>query len=80
MLICKELGKPVNASRILIVLLLMLLSVKSWAAHNTILETQGSEKLDMVIGKSILVTTSERIKRVSIAAPEIADFVLLSPN
>jgi pilus assembly protein CpaC len=80
MLICKELGKPVNASKILILVLLMLLSVKSWAAHNTILETQGSKKLDMVIGKSILVTTSERIKRVSIAAPEIADFVLLSPN
>ncbi len=80
MLMCKKLGKPVNASRILIVLLLMFISIKSWAANTTILASEGVEKLDMVIGKSILVTTSERIKRISIAAPEIADFVLLSPN
>ncbi len=80
MLICKKLGGPVNASRILIVLLLMFISIKSWAANTTILASEGLEKLDMVIGKSILVTTSERIKRVSIAAPEVADFVLLSTN
>ena len=80
MLICKKLGGPVNASKILIVLLLMFISIKSWAANTTILASEGLEKLDMVIGKSILVTTSERIKRVSIAAPEIADFVLLSTN
>ncbi len=80
MLICKKLGKPVNASRILIVLLLMFISIKSWAANTMISETQEANKLDMVIGKSILVTTSERIKRVSIAAPEVADFVLLSTN
>ena len=80
MLICKKLGKPVNASRILIVLLLMFISIKSWAANTMISETQEANKLDMVIGKSILITTSERIKRVSIAAPEVADFVLLSTN
>ena len=80
MLICKKLGGPVNASRILIVLLLMFISIKSWAANTMISETQEANKLDMVIGKSILVTTSERIKRVSIAAPEVADFVLLSTN
>ena len=80
MLICKKLAKPVNASRILIVLLLMFISIKSWAANTMISEIQEANKLDMVIGKSILVTTSERIKRVSIAAPEVADFVLLSTN
>ena len=80
MLICKKLGGPVNASKILIVLLLMFISIKSWAANTMISETQEANKLDMVIGKSILVTTSERIKRVSIAAPEIADLVVLSPN
>jgi pilus assembly protein CpaC len=80
MLIYKMLGKPVNASRILIVLLLMFISIKSWAANTTILASEEFEKLDMVVGKSILVTTSERIKRVSIAAPEVADFVLLSTN
>jgi pilus assembly protein CpaC len=80
MLICKKLGGPVNASRILIVLLLMFISIKSWAANTMISETQEANKLDMVIGKSILITTSERIKRVSIAAPEVADFVLLSTN
>ena len=78
MLIYKILGKPVNASRILIALLLVLISVKSWAVDTMLSETQEAKKLDMVIGKSILITTSERIKRVSIAAPEVADFVLLS--
>jgi pilus assembly protein CpaC len=80
MLICKTLRKRVNAVSILIVLLLTLLSVTSWAADTMIAQTHESNKLDMVIGKSILVTTSERIKRVSIAAPEVADFVLLSPK
>ncbi len=80
MSIYKILGKPVNAARILIVLLLMFISIKSWAANTSFLASEGVEKLDMVIGKSILVTTSERIKRISIAAPEVADFVLLSPN
>jgi pilus assembly protein CpaC len=80
MFIYKILGKPVNASRILMLVLLMLLSVKSWAADTMLSETEGAQKLDLVVGKSIVVRTSERVKRVSIAAPEIADFVLLSPN
>jgi pilus assembly protein CpaC len=80
MLIHKTLRKRVNAVSILIVLLLTLLSVTSWATDTMLSQTHESDKLDMVIGKSILVTTSERIKRVSIAAPEVADFVLLSPK
>jgi pilus assembly protein CpaC len=80
MSIYETLGKRLNTSRVLIVLLVMFIPVKSWAANSTILANEGLQKLDMVIGKSILVTTSERIKRVSIAAPEIADFVLLSPT
>jgi len=80
MLIYKTLRKRVNAVSILILLLLTLLSVTSRAADTMLSQTQESDKLDMVIGKSILVTTSERIKRVSIAAPEVADFVLLSPK
>lgn len=80
MLIYKTPRKRVNAISILILLLLTLLSVTSWAADTMLSQTHESNKLDMVIGKSILITTSERIKRVSIAAPEIADFVLLSPK
>jgi pilus assembly protein CpaC len=80
MSIYETLGKRLNTSRVLIVLLVMFIPVKSWAANSTILANEGLQKLDMVIGKSILITTSERIKRVSIAAPEIADFVLLSPK
>jgi len=80
MLTHKAPGKPANPSRILVILLFVLFPVKSWAADTTISETQGANKLHMVVGKSILVKTDERVKRVSIAAPEIADFVLLSPN
>ena len=79
MSIYKKLRKRVIALRILILLLLTLLSVTSWAADTMLSQTHESNKLEMVIGKSIVLRSLERIKRVSVAAPEIADFVLLSP-
>jgi pilus assembly protein CpaC len=43
-------------------------------------EISSAKKLDLYVGKSIVLRSAARVKRVSIAAPEIADFVLISPN
>jgi pilus assembly protein CpaC len=39
-----------------------------------------SQKLHLTSGKSIVLRSGEPVKRISIAKPEIADFVLLSPR
>jgi pilus assembly protein CpaC len=44
------------------------------------LETVDAQKVEMVSGKSIILRSSAPIKRVSIADPEIADFVILSAH
>jgi pilus assembly protein CpaC len=43
-------------------------------------ETIENEKLAMVSGKSMILRSALPVKRVSIADPEIADFILLSPQ
>lgn len=61
-------------------MLLLIFSSKSLAAASFLLETRNAEKLDLVVGKSVILKSSEPVQRLSIAAPEIADFVLLSPR
>ncbi len=61
-------------------MLLLIFSSKSLAAASFLLETQNAEKLDLVVGKSVILKSSEPVQRLSIAAPEIADFVILSPH
>jgi pilus assembly protein CpaC len=39
-----------------------------------------SQKLNLMSGKSILLRTPQPVKRISIADPDIADFVLISPK
>ena len=65
---------------LLFMMILLIFSSKSLAAASFFLETRNSEKLDLVVGKSVILKSSEPVKRVSIAAPEIADFVVLSPR
>lgn len=77
MFISRELTKATTAS-VIIAVLLLISSAGSWAADAVLTDTQESKKLEVVIGKSIILRSSEPIKRVSVGAPEIADFVLLS--
>lgn len=60
-------------------LALLLIATKSWSESNVIEQVGESKKLELTVGKSIVLKSSNRIKRVSVAAPEVADFVLLSP-
>ncbi len=51
------------------------------AANGTrFVETTPAEKLRLVVGKSVVVQSQSAARRVSIAAPEIADAVVLSPR
>ena len=66
-------------SIVALALALLLIATKSWSESNVIEQLGGAKKLELIVGKSIVLKSSNRIKRVSIAAPEVADFVLLSP-
>jgi len=43
------------------------------------LETASPQKLSLTVGKSIIVRSPEKVKRVSLVAPEIADAMVLTP-
>jgi len=44
------------------------------------LETTSPQKIALTIGKSIIITSPEPLKRVSLASPEIADSIVLTPH
>lgn len=50
-----------------------------WAADPPAV-SQGTERINLVVGKSVIMRSPRPIKRVSLASPEIAEFVLLSPD
>ena len=52
----------------------------SWAAMPSWALAQDVGKLNVVMGKSVIVKSAEQVKRVSIADPAIANFVLTSPT
>jgi pilus assembly protein CpaC len=59
------------------ILLVLACAVGSWAAD---VVTENVKKIQMVVGKSIVLKIDGLAKRVSIASPEVADFVLVSPH
>jgi len=62
------------------VLLILFLVPMSWAAEDSKQELQEVETLQLIRGKSMVLKQTEPTKRISIADPEIADFVLISPT
>ena len=49
-------------------------------ATTTFAQARETQKLDMLSGKSIVVPTYQKVKRISISDPAIADFILISPT
>jgi pilus assembly protein CpaC len=43
-------------------------------------EPEGSQTLHLLVGRSIVITSPSRIKRVSLADPNIAEAIVVSPN
>ena len=58
---------------------LVIFSNSSWAAQQYSLKDYKSKRLELVVGKSVILKSPDKVKRVSVAAPEVADFKLLSP-
>jgi pilus assembly protein CpaC len=52
----------------------------TWAASSAVAPTIESGNLQLTVGKSIILKSTRPVKRVSLANPEIADFILLSPR
>jgi len=63
-----------------IFLLLIIVPMGTWAASSMVQETMEAKKLNLVSRKSTILKSALPIKRISIADPEIADFLLLSPH
>jgi len=81
----KEFAKRRSVSIIImyvlsLVLLGLVFSAISLAADYMPPEIEKPKKLQVVVGKSIILKSPTPVKRIDIADPEIAAFVLLSPN
>jgi pilus assembly protein CpaC len=59
---------------------LTIVTMETRAADSMVQETMEAKKLNLISGKSMILKSALPIKRVSIADPEIADFLLLSPH
>jgi pilus assembly protein CpaC len=71
-----------TASIFLAVTFVLVFPPLCWSADpaTVIPESRRPNKLSLAVGKSIIIRNPTPVKRVSVAAPEIADFVLLSPT
>ena len=69
--------RPVFA---MLLFLLFISPAHTLAQEAIVLEAVEAQKIELVSGKSIILRSAAPIKRVSVAEPEIADFLLLSPH
>jgi pilus assembly protein CpaC len=77
----KKLTLSMFLAFLLVFILFMLLSLRgSMAAETEILDARDAQRLQLVVGKSVILKVTKPVKRVSVANPAIADFVLVSPH
>ena len=65
---------------ILALLLAMALALLSAPPDAGAAVATPASKLELISGKSIVLSSEKAVKRVSVADPEVADFILLSPT
>ena len=65
---------------IVIVLMVSAVAGVAYAEKTSVIETNQPERLELVVGKSVTMKSSQSVKRVSIGDPEVADFILISPR
>ena len=72
----------ISAVGVLVVSLWFLCSLASSAQTSSqgAIRTYTPQKLNLVVGKSLVIDTSVAVKRVSLANPDIADTVVISPR
>ena len=64
----------------LAVLLVGAFAGAAYAGNTSVIESNQPERLELVVGKSVILKSSQSAKRVSTADPAIADFILISPR
>jgi pilus assembly protein CpaC len=65
---------------LVLILAMLIFPTISLSSDAVELQTLDAQKLTLVSGKSIVLRSTEPVSRVSIAAPKVADFLLLSAN
>jgi len=70
----------IKSSAMVAILVLLIFPTISLASGAVELQTLEAQKLTLVSGKSIVLRSAAPVSRVSIAAPEVADFLILSAN
>jgi len=60
--------------------LCLALACVSWAADAGTPDTIQAEKLVVIVGKSVVIDARASVKRVSLASPDVADALVLSPR
>ena len=70
----------IKSVALVFILALLIFPTISLASDAIELQTLEPQKLTLVSGKSIVLRSAAPVSRVSIAAPEVADFLILSAN
>lgn len=65
---------------VLLILILLVSFVEGYAQSNFENGISEIPKIELVSGKSLVIKTHEKIKRVALGSKETADFILLSPH
>lgn len=68
-----------NAGTILVIMVFFLTCIL-WSGTVLAEEAHVVKRLSLLVGKSMVLKSKESVKRISIADPDVADFVLISPN
>ena len=72
--------KKMKTTRSLTALIVVLLICSSWSIGYAVSEIKETNKIRIHVGKSVILKNPEPVKRVSVANPATADFVLISPH
>jgi pilus assembly protein CpaC len=72
--------KEKNVCFFCLVLLICVFASPASAQNNAVLDTNQPDRLQLVVGKSITLKSPQSVKRISVAAPDIADIILISPR
>jgi len=71
---------PRIACAAVVVLAILCAGTTAWTREAVQVDTTEPGKLQLTVGKSVILKTVATIKRASVGNPEVADFVLLSPH
>ncbi len=69
-----------RACFILVLICSLVLTTSAMSGDTLVSSTTEAERIELAVGKSLTLRSGQAAKRVSIAQPEIADFILISPK